>query len=344
MSASKPKVWIDTTPLRTGHASRGIGVYTSLLQKSLSRVDSIELVNTSSKANIIHYPYFDFFFSTLPFSFFKKSVITIHDTIPLIYPDKYKPGIKGGLKFIKQKQALKTVNAVITDSNSSAFDVKTYLGVPSSKINIVPLAANPNLYSQPEAKLKKIKRQYGLPKTYILYVGDINFNKNLPNLIKMMKYLPKTVKLICLGKNFKPQPIPEWHWLETQLALSDVESRVKFITNLDNSKLDDLAGIYQLASCYVQPSFYEGFGLTVLEAMQVGTPVIASKTSSLPEVMGEAGILVAPEAETLAKGVEEVLNYSSSKRLEVIKNGKKHAAGFNWKKVAEQTAKVYLSL
>jgi len=344
MSENKLKVWIDTSPLRTGHASRGIGVYTSLLQQSLSRVETVELVDTSKKADIIHYPYFDFFFSTLPFNWMKKSVITIHDTIPLIYPDKYKPGIKGGLRFIRQKQALKTVKAVITDSNSSAFDVKTYLGIPSSKINIIPLAANPNLYSQSQIKLRKIIRQYNLPKTYILYVGDINFNKNLPNLIKMMKYLPKTVKLICLGKNFKPQPIPEWHWLETQLALSDVESRVKFITNLDNNNLGDLAGIYQLATCYVQPSFYEGFGLTVLEAMQVGTPVIASKTSSLPEVMGEAGILVSPEAETLAKGVEEVLNFSKTKRIEVIKNAKKHAAGFNWKKVAEQTARVYQSL
>ncbi|MBU0978231.1 MAG: glycosyltransferase family 1 protein [Patescibacteria group bacterium] len=344
MNEKKLKVWLDTKVLTGGHALRGIGVYTSLLQQALSKHELIELVDTPGKANIIHYPYFDFFFSTLPFSFFKKTVVTIHDTIPLIFPDHYQPGFKGQLRFIRQKQALKTVRAVMTDSNSSAFDIKTFLSISNKKIHVVPLAANPNLFSQTSDMLKKIRRKYQLPKLYALYVGDINFNKNLPNLIKMLKYLPKPVKLVCVGKNFEPQPIPEWQWLETQLTLSDVASRVKFMTNLKSDDLVDLSGIYQQAVCYVQPSFYEGFGLPVLEAMQVGTPVVASKTSSLPEVVGEAGLLVEPDAEALASGVSQILDYSPTKRQTVIKLAKQHAGLFNWQKVADQTVKVYLSL
>jgi len=344
MNENKLKVWLDSAPLSSGHAFRGIGVYTKLLRQALSKQEMITLVDHKNQAQVIHYPYFDFFFSTLPFSFLKKTVVTVHDTIPLVFPDHYKPGMKGQLRFWRQRAALRTAKAVITDSNSSAFDIKTFLGIKNKNIHVVPLAANPNLIAQSDMLQKKVRRLFKLPKLYVLYVGDINFNKNLTSLIKMLKFLPKPIKLVCVGQHFQPQPIPEWQWLETQLALSNVESRVRFISELKADSLAYLSAIYQQAVCYVQPSLYEGFGLPVLEAMQVGTPVVATNISSLPEVIGDAGILVEPEAESLAKGVSQVLDFSVLKRQTVIKLGKQHSAAFHWQKVAEQTAKVYLNL
>ncbi len=341
------KILIDTSPLNTGHAIRGIGIYTRLLTEHLEKRKEIQVIRSgiqeaeNFEPDLVHYPYFDLFFSTLPIIKKYPTVVTVHDVIPLIFPDKYSPGIRGRARFIKQKSALKNVNAVITDSESSKEDIGKHLGISSDKINVVYLAANPDLTKANEKEIKRVKRKYKLPRNYVLYVGDINYNKNIPDLIKAARYLPQHVKLVCLGKSFIEQDIPEWQWIKTQLALSDVEKKVKFLSTVPGGAISDMAAIYTGALCYVQPSLYEGFGLPVLEAMQCQTPVVSTKVSSLAEVGGENAVYVDLNAESIAQGVNQVLAWSKTKRQEKIKAAFDWSQTFNWDKTAQETVDIY---
>lgn len=342
------KILIETSPLSGAHAIRGIGTYTRLLVEQLETLDEVEVKRTATldkgekfQADITHYPFFDLFFATLPIGLSKKTVVTIHDVIPLRYPEYYPPGIKGKLRFEKQKLALKTVSAIITDSHSSKLDIVEYLGVPEDKVFVVYLAANPSLVAQKDEIIRRIGRKYKLPKEYVLYVGDINYNKNIPQLIKMLKFLPERVHLVCVGRNFIEQDIPEWRWIETQLALSDVSKRVHFLTDVRGDATDDLSAIYSGSLCYLQPSLYEGFGLPILEAMQCRTAVVSTNTSSLPEVGGEFAVYTGTKAEELAEGVEEVLEWSKTKREQKIREAYAWSQKFSWKKTALDTLAVY---
>lgn len=345
----KIKVLFETSVLSGGHSARGIGAYARLLLEHLEEIPDIEIYKSSTitktdkiKPDIIHYPFFDLFFDTLPVNPFKNKVVTIHDVIPLLFPEFYKPGVKGKLRLKKQKLALKGAAAVITDSEASKQDIIKYLKVPEKKVHVVYLAANPSLKAQNTSLIRQVKEKNGLPEKYILYVGDINYNKNIPQLIKMMKFIEdESIKLVCLGRNFTPQEIPEWKWIETQLALSDVADRVLFINDVLTESLDELAAIYSGAQLYIQPSLYEGFGLPVLEAMQCRTPVVCSNNSSLVEVGGTAVVFCEPTAEDFAQKVTELLQWTKTKRDTFIRDAYKWSQKFSWEKTAQETAEIY---
>lgn len=350
-------VLLDTSPLQSGSSIRGIGAYTRLLQQSLEQLKDVHVIpltdkyalrkikkthpELTQKNTIIHYPFFDLFFSTLPAFRPFKTVVTVHDVIPLKFPEQYKPGLKGTLRYYKQVFKLRRTQAVITDSKASSNDIITLLKVPESKTHVVYLAASEDIKHQNEYTVSDVLKTYNLPKNYVLYVGDINYNKNIPQLIKMIKFLPEDVDLVCVGKNFSPQDIPEWKWIETQVALSDAAARVHFITSLENTAAQELSALYSGAIAYIQPSLYEGFGLPVLEAMQARCPVIAAKNSSLIEVVGEHGILVEPEAEHLAHAVKEILGWSENHRKTVIRDAYAWSQEFSWIKVATETRQIY---
>lgn len=354
---NKLTVLLDTSPLRSGSQARGIGAYTRLLKEALEQREDVTVVPIESKDDIrnfhknagkydpkltlIHYPFFDLFFSTLPLFRKFKTVVTVHDVIPLLFPQYYKPGRKGKLRFFKQAFALQSADAVITDSTSSQEDIAKHLRIKIDNIYPIYLAASSAISAQSPKQQQEVQKQLELPEKYVLYVGDINYNKNIPQLIKMLKFLPEDVHLVCVGRNFVEQDIPEWHWIESQIALSDVPNRVKFITTIGVEDTDALAAVYSGAVAYVQPSLYEGFGLPVLEAMQAKVPVVASRTSSLIEVSGDHAILVEPDAEHFAEGVNKVLDWTKTRRQEVIKDAYTWSQQFTWTKVAEETVAVY---
>lgn len=339
----------QTSVLSGEHSARGVGTYSRLLLEHLEDIEELEIYKSSTltkkdniKPDIIHYPFFDLFFNTLPVNPFKNVVVTVHDVIPLVFPEQHKPGIKGKIKFKKQKIALKSAAAIITVSEASKLDIIKHLGIPEKKIHVVYLAANPSLRSQDSDLIKKVRSKNNLPQKYILYVGDINYNKNIPQLIKMMKYIEdESIKLVCLGRNFTPQEIPEWQWIETQLAMSDVADRVVFANNVLTESIDELAAIYSGALVYVQPSLYEGFGLPVLEAMQCRTPVVCSQNSSLIEVGGDHVIFSEPTAEDLAEKVSQVIGWAKTRRENWVRDAYKWSQTFSWEKTAKETAKVY---
>ncbi len=348
------KVAIDIFPLKSAHQFRGVGSYTKRLVEALQLIKlpnfSVQLIKQGkipSNCNIVHYPYFDLFWLTLPIKKPKPRVVTIHDVIPLVFPQHFPPGIKGKIKFQIQKFSLKGVKAVITDSKNSKKDIANWLTYPKEKIYVVPLA--PGKEFRPitnHQSLIATKKKYQLPDTFVLYVGDVNYNKNIPGLVKACKKIK--VPLVIVGKQAVEKNIDRRHpenrdlvWLQTYCQ-SPVTSHQSPVVTLTGFVPDgDLVAIYNLATVYCQPSFYEGFGLPVLEAMACGCPVVAANTLSLSEICGKAAVMVNPyDINSIANGLEKVIretkirNTLKEKGLAWVKN-------FSWERAANQTIKVY---
>lgn len=344
------KIGIDTTSLRTGHASRGIGKYTSGLVKALNalKLDDMEIIPcengfTSSSVNLdlYHYPYFDLFFPTLPLIKKKPTLVTIHDVIPLLFPDAYPSGIKGKLNHIFQKVSLKTVKGVIADSNCSRDDIVKYLKYPENKITTVYLAPSDIFRKLDGWEWKKeIINKYSLPDKFVLYVGDVNWNKNLLTLARACKDIGTI--LVIIGKQAANDNIDKTHIENKPFAVFlDEFGLDPQIRRLGYVSDEDLVKIYNLASVYCLPSFYEGFGLSVLEAMSCGTPVVCSKTASLPEICGDAAIFFDPDnRKDLAKSLERLASEKKLRAL-MINKGFHQAGKFSWEKTASATAEVY---
>ena len=351
------KVAIDVSPLKNANRYRGVGIYTQQLVKSLQSLNisnfSCQLIEDKTMvkdSDLIHYPFFDLFFLTLPLKKPKPTVVTIHDVIPLIFPEHYPAGIRGSLKFQTQKFSLKGVKAVITDSENSRKDIFKYLNYPKNKIYVVPLA--PGKEFRPitnHQSLTTIKHKYQLPETFVLYVGDVNYNKNIIGFIKAFKKLNTSdgdrpslrghdsseVRLVLIGKAFTDENLKETKeiiQLINSLKLSKKVIRLGWVPN------KDLVALYNLASVYCQPSFYEGFGLPVLEAMACGCPVVAAKTSSLPEICGSAAIMVDPyNLDDMIKGLKKAL----VKQEELRDKGFQQVKKFSWGKTAQKTYEIY---
>lgn len=346
------KVAIDISNLHPGHRQRGVGVYTQQLFQSLQKIKkrdfSVALVEKGElpqDADLVHYPWFDLFWSTLMVNKKIPSVVTIHDVIPLRFPDHFPVGLKGKLNLFRQKMALKKINHILTDSQASKKDIIKFLKVPKNKISVIYLATDKQFRPIKKTSiLSSIEVKYKLPKQFILYVGDVNYNKNIPGLIRAFKKTIQpsnhlAIKLVLVGKAFLDKKLPEAQKIDQfikELSLEEDVIRLGFVPT------KDLVAIYNLATVYCQPSFWEGFGLPVLEAMACGTPVVVSQTSSLPEVVGEVGILVDPQStESIAKGIQRVLQYHSPDYNTISQNCFKRAKQFSWQKTAQETISVY---
>jgi glycosyltransferase involved in cell wall biosynthesis len=343
------KIVIDLSPLRSGHQYRGIGVYTRNLFKALKKYDTknqyvLTTKTYQAQADIIHYPFFDFFFLTLPFNKADKTVITIHDVIPLIYRDHYPAGIRGKLKFSFQKQSLRGVKRIITDSEQSKHDIEKYLNQPSDKVKKVYLAADERFKPVTKSVLDKMKLKYDIQGSYILYVGDVNYNKNILGLINAYAQAKIPQKLILVSKALGNN-IEESNQIKQLIQRLDLEGKVLVLSNVPLEPLDDITSLYTGADFYIQPSFYEGFGFPVLEAWACNTMVVSSKGGSLNEVVGEAGITFNPldEFEFKTK-LRQAAHMSIEERRSWQQKGRKRLAQFSWEKTARETAKIYQEL
>jgi glycosyltransferase involved in cell wall biosynthesis len=343
-----PGLLLYTDPLNSGHAGRGIGAYTRELLKQLQSSSELKLIQPQQQelldeVDIIHYPYFDLFSNSLPIIKNKPRVVTVHDVIPLIFAKHYPVGLKGKINFYKQKLALKNCEAIITDSIASKRDIVNFLGISDQKIHVVQLAAGKAFQKPSPEILNKTIKKYSLPNQYLLYVGDINYNKNIPALINSLQYISDDTKLVLVGKNFRAQAIPEWQAIATELNKQNFSSRVQILSEVD--EVSELAAIYHHAVCYVQPSLYEGFGLPVLEALACETLVVTTQNSSLIEVGGSVVEFAdQANAKNLATAINKVLSLSSVERKKRILAGRDWAQRFSWKKTATKTIKVYKSV
>jgi glycosyltransferase involved in cell wall biosynthesis len=336
------KIALDTSALSSGHSGRGVGRYTAWLEEGLAQLPDVELVSNPLQADLWHIPYFSLFSPQLPLHSHTPVVVTIHDVIPLRFPEGYPVGLRGKAGLLWQRLALTQVIHIITDSIASKADIVRFLGVHDKKISVVPLAANPELAPQPKRTVADVLKKLKITQPYVLYVGDINYNKNLPALIRALELLPKNLQLVLVGRAFKPQPIPEWQAIEAAVASLKHPEQVRFVNDIGSDGSTTLAALYTGAVTTIQPSLWEGFGLPVLESFACGTPVVATHVSSLPEVGGDVAIYSKDtSSEGLAEAIEKALKLSNSERANLSQRATDWAAQFSWGQTAVNTAHVY---
>lgn len=340
------KIVVDAVPLNSGHKIRGVGRYTRCLITALEKIKAehqiilTSKINSISNVDLIHYPYFDLFHSRLPF--YKpapREVITIHDLVPLRLPSYFRLGFRSGINLRYQKWKVKRIDAVITDSECSRQDIISLLRISPEKVHVIYLGVDERFQPKSGRSMKLIRDKYRLPPEFLLYVGDINPNKNLECLIEAIGEL-KNIPLVIISQALKNKSVPEAKKLYALIEKLHIKSQITVLSDLAMDSINELAGLYSLATVYVQPSLYEGFGLPVLEAMACGTPVIAAKTSSLSEIMGEAGLLVEPTKHGLASGIKQMLNDENIRR-EYSHLGLERSKLFTWENTARQTLKIY---
>ncbi len=343
---------IDITPLETEHAGRGVGIYTQLLIDALQKYEKQHTYHLftrgqkiSKDADIVHYPYFDPFFLTLPLNNPKPTVVTVHDLIPLVFPDKFPAGLRGNLKWHIQKMSLKGASRIIADSKSSKKDIVSIAGIDTERVDVVYLAPS-DMFKPIKDKiyLHKVRRRYHLPEHFILYVGDVNWNKNILGMleayhsVKRSRLAGSSVKLVLVGKAFLDASLQETQQINSFI---DALGLNKEMVRIGGVAIEDLVAIYNLASVYVQPSLYEGFGLPVFEAMASGCPVVASDTSSLTEIAGPAIHIDPQSVDSISKGLSQALALSEKDRENLIHAQLQWAEKFSWRTVARDTIKVY---
>lgn len=351
------KIAIDISPTQDGNAIRGVGYYTSNLISALQheiKTNSkyknyqIDLIteNRNLKSEIydlVHYPYFDPFKLTLPKVTKIPTIVTVHDLIPRQFKNHFPAGIKGELKWLIQKHNLKKVNKIITVSNYSKFIINNLTNYPQQNIFATYLAADKSFKPcLDKNKLTEIQKKYNLPKKFVLFVGDINWNKNIPNLVKACLKLKYPLVIVGSAATKKDVPNHPWtkdlRWLQNK-ALTLKSSNILTLTGFVSDQ--DLPYFYNLATVYCQPSFAEGFGLPLIQAMQSGCPVAYSQDSCLPEIMDNNGISFNPNS---VKSIQKSLFQFWTKpeiRQKYIQLGLIRAKQFNWKFTALQTLAVY---
>ncbi|RCJ29129.1 glycosyl transferase family 1 [Nostoc minutum NIES-26] len=267
-------------------------------------------------------------------------VMNIYDLTFIKYPNYTDSVVK---KYIKKvKRCLQWTDLVLTISESSKKDIVEYLQVDPKKIYVTPLASRyyPNCLSDENIQTLETQVSYDFSKPYLLFVSTIEPRKNINNIIVAFNFLKKHYKvnhqLILIGqKGWNYEPI------FASIKTSPWKNEIHHLDYLSNELV---ALFYAKADVFVYPSYYEGFGLPVLEAMTLGAPVVSANTSSIPEVAGDAAILVEPnDTIQLAEAILKIIS-DSQLRKELISKGQERAKLFSWEKTAKATLKAYKTI
>lgn len=282
-----------------------------------------------------------FFNYTVPFGVAGKRVAMVHDMAFWVCPDTVE---KKTLRWLKRniRRYCRRADVVVTVSEFSRQEIHQYLGIPLEKIEVVHngvdhLNYHPG-YSQ--MQIETVKKKYGIEGDYLLYLGTLEPRKNLVILVEayrlLRECLPDTPKLVLAGKR-------GWMYegIFEKVADCGLEKEVLFPGYLSET---DVPLLLCGAKVFVFPSLYEGFGIPPLEAMACGTPVVVSDAASLPEVVGDAGLLAPPEdAGKLEKQIERLL-VDDILRENCIRAGLSRAREFTWEKSAEKLVGIYRKL
>lgn len=261
-----------------------------------------------------------------------QKVIVVHDLSFLAYPDFFSFKQQLWHKLILNQKILAQADAIMADSISTRNDLISLLGIAEAKIQVVYPGVSLARASRPNTA---VRSKYNLPEKYFLFVGTIEPRKNLSGVIRALEQLPADIALVVVG---------QWGWKHQEISnfkFSIFKQRVKFLGYVDEA---DKSALYQGAIALAYPSFYEGFGLPILEAMSLGCPVIAGNNSSQGEVLGEAGLLVDPFNINEIKQAMEIMLDNQLLRDEFINRGLRQAEKFNWQKTAEQALAIFEKL
>ncbi len=264
------------------------------------------------------------------FSIYPKSklAVTVHDLSPVMAPEFYNVKRRLWHKFLNYKKALERADIIFTVSEYTKNDLIKIFSVPAEKIKVVypgvsHKAFHPNL---PENYLREVRNLYSLPGKFILFLNTVEPRKNLGTLVKAFEKLQDSTNLVVAGRL-------GWKY-RADFKLINNSRKLNKIKYIGYVQEQHKPALIKLASALVYPSFYEGFGFQLLEAMAVGTPVVASQLTSIPEVTGDAALLVNPYDEnSLAEALSEVLN-NEGLRQALVAKGIRRAQHFNWQKTA----------
>jgi glycosyltransferase involved in cell wall biosynthesis len=226
-------------------------------------------------------------------------------------------------------QSMRRADGVFAVSENTKRDIIRYTGCDPSKITVTYEAADGRYRPVTDAEsLRSVKEKYGLPELFVLYTGSLSPRKNMVRLLEAFAAIRAKVPhhLVLTGsKSWKDRSV---HEMISRLRLTDRIRQLGYVEE------EDMPALYSLASVYVYPSLYEGFGLPVLEAMQCGCPVVASSTSSIPEVAGDAAVLVDPrDSDAISRAIHTVLSDVQG-RDERMALGVRRAAEFSWRRCA----------
>lgn len=265
-----------------------------------------------------------------------RTIVTIHDLIFNVYPNTYPP-IDRWIFNLKCQHSCKTADRIIAISEHTKKDIIKFYGIQADKIDVVYQSCSPLFFEKEEAASIGNFQQFKIPSRYLLSVGTVERRKNLEIIIEAYAYLKKDFQLplviVGKGKKYKDK-------IKALIQKQGLSSMVYWIENLKDNRI--LKSLYQNAELLVYPSLYEGFGLPVAEALLCKTPVIAAKTSSLPEAGGPHSQYIAPHnAKAWAAAITNVLS-DSSLREQMMSKGYTYAtAHFSPKTTANQTIKTY---
>ena len=296
----------------------------------------IVLAGMRQKIDLLHCPYWSNpLWSPWP------TVVTVHDVIQFVLPE-YAWRKISRVYFGLVSAGARRAQAVITVSECSKQDIMKIIGLGPERIHVIGNAVDASLYPVRDAwLLANVRERYGIAPRFVLYFGGFDMRKNVPRLIEAYARLPEALRreyqLVIAGRyQHLGHPLyPDPRQTVRRLGL---EGNVIFTGQI---REQDKAPLYSAATVFAFPSLYEGFGMPVLEAMACGTPVVTSNVSALPEVAGDAGLLVNPYAtEAIGEALAELLE-SAARREDLSRRGLERARRFTWPQVAEQTVRVY---
>jgi len=293
-----------------------------------SVTEQVNLPYKEEDLDVLHVPHFN-----IPLAYRGRMVVTVHDLIYLLFPGSLSnPLGKYYAKFMIGR-ALRKADTVISVSRNTRDDIAKFFGDGfSGKVKVIYEAAS-RVFRREDSSLTELVRQkYDLSEKVILYTGSVKPHKNVRTLLEVYSELKKwgaPHQLVIIGRWDKKE-----NYLKPMMAGKDIRY-------LGEVPAEDLEALYCLAEVLVHLSLYEGFGLTVLEAMQCGTPVVMSNTSSLPEVAGDAAITVSPL--NVGQIADTVYNVLINRELSsgMSQAGLLQAEKFSWEKAARETLEVY---
>lgn len=265
----------------------------------------------------------------------RRFVITVHDLNFLYYPEYLTEDAR---RYYNDQivWAVEKADAILADSYATQVDLERLLGVPKARVTVTHLAADACFQPFPQDIIQAALMCYDLQPGYLLFVGTWEPRKNLPGLLEALAQMHAQGEkrtLVIAGR-------PGWLYDEIfeRVQALHLDAWVRFIERVP---LDDLVALYNGALLLAMPSFYEGFGLPALEAMQCGTPVMVAERASLPEIVGEAGLLVDPD--NVATITDACLQIAQDENLRnsLREMGLAQAQNFTWAETARKTLAVY---
>ncbi len=290
--------------------------------------------------DLVHIP-----LNRVPWFIMRPYVVTIHDMANLLFSEQ-RSGFRMQMRRWRFRRGLERARCVIAVSEATKRDVERYMGVRPTRIRKVYNAPDPGFVVHQSAKAAdeqlRIMERYQINYPFLLYAGNIRPHKNVPRLVEAFAVVREQLaahavyhdlRLVIIGDTISQYPA-----VRQAVIKSRVEHVVRFLGFVP---FDTLRCFYKFAAAFVFPSRYEGFGLPPLEAMACGTPVVTSNVSSLPEVVGDAAVLVNPEnVFDIARGIRDVLT-EERLRNDLIARGREQAARFSWERTAREVLEIY---